>query len=178
MSTTNLGIIKSEANPLTGTRVQLNTGGWFIAESSAIPKSKVIDSIEVNITQNGQETIRPVGGKEAFKEVVIKTNATPPKLITVSKKTINEVDTPVTLSFYYQTTSDFSDRFIFLNDNTIRCSELTYGETVNFEWHYNESLLITIALTVENQGGAVNITAIYTASGTMNYPIDCFLAIG
>lgn len=74
MSTTNLGIIKSEANPLTGTRVQLNTGGWFIAESSAIQKSKIESNKTQTITENGTVEITPSSGKEAMEKVTLTVN--------------------------------------------------------------------------------------------------------
>lgn len=74
MSTTNLGIIKSEANPLTGTKVQLNTGGWFIAESSAVQKSKIESNKTQTITENGTVEITPSSGKEAMAKVTVTTN--------------------------------------------------------------------------------------------------------
>lgn len=93
MSTTNLGIIKSEANPLTGTRVQLNTGGWFIAESSAIQKSKIESDKTQIITENGTVEITPSSGKEAMEKVTLTVNVpttsvTPPEWFTSGKDSV------------------------------------------------------------------------------------------
>lgn len=97
MSTTNLGIIKSEANPLTGTRVQLNTGGWFIAESSAIQKSKIESDKTQTITENGTVEITPSSGKEAMEKVTLTVNVpttsvTPPEWFTSGKDSVPPED--------------------------------------------------------------------------------------
>lgn len=94
MSTTNLGIIKSEANPLTGTRVQLNTGSWFVDESSAIKKSKIESNKTQTITENGTGIeITPSSGKEAMEKVTLTVNVptssiTPPFWFTNGKDSV------------------------------------------------------------------------------------------
>ncbi len=94
MSTSNLGIIKSEDNPLKGTRVQLNTGSWFIAESSAVSKSKIENNKTQTITENGEGIeITPSSGKDAMEKVTLTVNVptggvTPPEWFTNGKDSV------------------------------------------------------------------------------------------
>lgn len=113
MSTTNLGIIKSEANPLTGTRVQLNTGGWFIAESSAVQKSKIESNKTQTITQNGTVEITPSSGKEAMAKVTVTVNvpAMPTRLLVRGHSVINSED--VTFPSFSVNDTTYANSYFF-----------------------------------------------------------------
>jgi hypothetical protein len=153
MSTTNLGIIKSEANPLTGTKVQLNTGGWFIAESSAVKKSEIESNKTQTITENGTAEITPSSGKEAMEKVTVTVNVPP------EDKKYRCYQTGTQSSGYHDEDNIEDAPFIVFSDTPIDLDNLEVGDEINVAWLDDRSFdlygLTRADLGIGNRGNMV-----------------------